>query len=254
MSRTGRIPKFSVRACVSAAQVPHDFKPGHVDPQAVKIAAGISVDLDGTAASEFRRCMDARRAGPRERQNLIFPETVQQEIGWLQARRGNSIERAHLEGGVGARPFFDTAAEWHMRAKLDPQLVQASHPSGGNLRGRIGVRPWGADYETPGRGSATLQIRPGLAVPTVAQSVHASGDSMPTPHTRLPPLQRDPVGVSKQSQVRSDPFVQRHGPTRGQSLPVLSATGALRQGERAVDAAVERSTRFLHRHGSRRLR
>lgn len=95
---------FSVRAAVSVPDVPTKFKPGHMDPR--EASGGgfnptkLGWDPTGPMSKEFRRCMNRNDAVPRQRH--LFPETCQQEIGWIQGQVGGAF--AYRSEPAGSKP------------------------------------------------------------------------------------------------------------------------------------------------------
>ncbi|CAE7657764.1 Epn2 [Symbiodinium pilosum] len=152
---------FSVRAAVSVPGVPTKFKPGHMDPREASGSgfspAALGWDPASTMTTEFRRCMNQQSAGPRERH--LFPETSQQEIGWIQGNCGKPAQRSAPAGseptrlGVGwlmkdghGGPINKLAAE---RADDAPMVLstERQHPRNrkskdGNVREELGVPPY----------------------------------------------------------------------------------------------------------------
>lgn len=154
---------FSVRSSVSVADVPSKFKPGHMDPResvpsgAVERFDAQTVGFNQTMATEFRRCMNRSTAGPRDRHQ--FPETTQQELGWIQARRGLPQERSEPAGskptlmGVG---WLDKeghhglmgqyAAQIADKESPDPAAAPKKWSKDGNVREEMGVPPYATSH------------------------------------------------------------------------------------------------------------
>eukprot|EP00931_Biecheleriopsis_adriatica_P090923 TRINITY_DN64829_c0_g1_i1.p1 TRINITY_DN64829_c0_g1~~TRINITY_DN64829_c0_g1_i1.p1 ORF type:complete len:305 (+),score=63.23 TRINITY_DN64829_c0_g1_i1:31-945(+) len=150
---------FSVRAAVNIPDVPSKFKPGHIDPKKASSDGfdpnTLGWDPQGSMTTNFRRCMNQQSAGPRQR--YMFPETCQQEIGWIQAARGETCERAEPAGskptrlGVGwlAKDghggMMARAANEAGEAKDIPDKPEKSHvrkSKDRNIREDLGMLPY----------------------------------------------------------------------------------------------------------------
>ncbi|CAK8996548.1 unnamed protein product [Durusdinium trenchii] len=132
---------FSVRAAVSVPDVPRKFKPGHMDPREASGGgfnpATLGWDPTGPVTKEFRRCMNQHTAVPRERH--LFPETCQQEIGWIQ---GNCGKLAHRSEPAGSKPTR-LGVGWLMKAlQVDPECPKTRKSKDGNVREELGVPPY----------------------------------------------------------------------------------------------------------------
>jgi len=154
---------FSVRAAVSVPDVPTKFKPGHMDPREASGGgfnpSKLGWDPKGPMSKEFRRCMNQQNAVPRQRH--LFPETCQQEIGWIQGTGGGVLaNRSEPAGskptrlGVGwlmkdghGGPINKLAAEKANDAelaalKVEPECPKTRKSKDGNVREELGVPPY----------------------------------------------------------------------------------------------------------------
>lgn len=149
--------EFSVRAAVRVADVPAKFKPGHVDPhrECGRIdgfdPAAHGWDPSGKEAAEFRRAMVFQTSGPQLRH--AFPETAQQEMGWVLAPigagdRAERLRHRKLRLGIGweykhpdqwsastaVAPPVPALEKAEVRTELSvipPSLLSATAPAGG---------------------------------------------------------------------------------------------------------------------------
>jgi len=143
---------FSVRSAVTVADVPTKFKPGHLNPTDATDdeyfdPSTLGWDPQNPMAKEFRRAMKSQRAGPRERHQ--FPESTQQDLGWLQAHGGSLGERSGPSGMNPTRQFgwVEDPAQ-----ALDPedlkrraeqlQKVIPRMPKDGNIREKFSAPPF----------------------------------------------------------------------------------------------------------------
>jgi len=102
---------FSLRNAVSREEVPINHKPGHIDPQELKVCKGFDPeaygwDKKGALATEFRACRKRSTAPPTNR--FLFPETTAQENGWClkatkpQPPRASSLTSLPKQDAGGA--------------------------------------------------------------------------------------------------------------------------------------------------------
>mmetsp|Transcript_27371 Transcript_27371/g.63868 ORF Transcript_27371/g.63868 Transcript_27371/m.63868 type:complete len:318 (-) Transcript_27371:116-1069(-) len=130
---------FSVRNAVTSQGVPAKFKPGHIDPWTQKGLGGfdpraIGWDPNGKLAKEVVRTFLTQSHGPRERH--LFPETTQEEMGWLLTQATDKSMRKSLAGalpkcGVGwpDRNFLPNADDKIKRqGRPKPKRIQPIPP------------------------------------------------------------------------------------------------------------------------------
>jgi len=94
---------FSVRNAVTQQDVPAKFKPGHLNPWTQKGLGGfdpeaIGWDPNSKLSQEVFRVFLTQAHGPRERH--LFPETTQEEMGWLLTRATDVSMRKSLAGAL----------------------------------------------------------------------------------------------------------------------------------------------------------
>lgn len=88
--------KFSVRAVVNVFDVPHKFKPGHIDPSKPCTKGFDPADYgwepEGETAKQFRRALLEKDACPRQR--FPQPQATSHEVGWLLDTPGEPKKQA----------------------------------------------------------------------------------------------------------------------------------------------------------------
>eukprot|EP00930_Biecheleria_cincta_P002257 TRINITY_DN103278_c0_g1_i1.p1 TRINITY_DN103278_c0_g1~~TRINITY_DN103278_c0_g1_i1.p1 ORF type:complete len:348 (+),score=62.99 TRINITY_DN103278_c0_g1_i1:99-1142(+) len=72
-----RRENFSLRSCLKTADVPMRFKPGQIDPHHKEPVSGLDEDTERMLRADIA----TRQAVPAEQ--LLWPETSQQQVGWL---------------------------------------------------------------------------------------------------------------------------------------------------------------------------
>jgi len=104
--RVVRAP-FNVRACISSTDVPVRFKPLHLVP--LQPVAPPTSETDVAMRLEIDALLTARRTCRREQQP--WPETMQQDVGWLQGPSGalGSPRPAGMNAGLSPR----VGIGWH---------------------------------------------------------------------------------------------------------------------------------------------
>lgn len=142
--------KFSIRASVTNEKVPMKFKTGHSDPSKERKLLGgfdpatVGWDPDGREARLFRRCMDEKRNGPRDR--FPIPQTANQDLGWLLSDKGDFARRMrrrsqdrmgigwicpdeYVESAATANPpAIAVASEGSVASAAPPSQVSAAAP------------------------------------------------------------------------------------------------------------------------------
>mmetsp|Transcript_91566 Transcript_91566/g.191411 ORF Transcript_91566/g.191411 Transcript_91566/m.191411 type:complete len:330 (+) Transcript_91566:47-1036(+) len=171
-------PRFSLRQCVSALDIPVLFKVGHVDPsKAENSTEGFDVvkngwDPNGADALEFRRCMKRQSKGPRDRQ--VFPVTSYQEHGWLLTQKGNPVERVkEKKVRLGFGWEWKAPQDYSVSTALPPPvLCVAEKGKGGSSSSSCPVLP-------PGPSPSSLSIAPPSSVSGPAATSHISSTCPP---------------------------------------------------------------------------
>eukprot|EP00933_Yihiella_yeosuensis_P008503 TRINITY_DN113998_c0_g1_i1.p1 TRINITY_DN113998_c0_g1~~TRINITY_DN113998_c0_g1_i1.p1 ORF type:complete len:324 (+),score=69.98 TRINITY_DN113998_c0_g1_i1:112-1083(+) len=168
---------FSVRAAVSIPDVPTKFKPGHMDPREASGSGFdpkvLGWDPKSSMTTDFRRCMNSQNAGPRERHQ--FPETCQQEIGWIQGHRGKVTERSEP---AGSKPTH-MGLGWMSKDGHGMIARAAAHKAGKDGEADIPNEP---AKKTKKRRSKDGNVREELGVPPYATTVPcAEWDDEPDP-------------------------------------------------------------------------
>lgn len=159
--------QFSVRAAVRA-DVPMKFKPGHSDPREASGAGfkpeAMGWEPSGTMAKEFTRCMNQQTVGPRERQ--LFPETCQQEIGWLMGQAGRATGRSEPAGIKATR----LGIGWCVRDGQGGPITTKTAEKAGEHGAALIPDPY-IKKKLPPRKSKDGNVRETLAVPPYATQV-----------------------------------------------------------------------------------
>lgn len=233
MVNAAAAPKFSLRNAVTFLDVPSKFKVGHVDPSKEEKSvrpfdpADNGWDPQGQDANEFRRCMKSQVAGPRDRQ--AYPLTRAQEHGWLQAPRGEPVDRVKekkLRLGFG----------WEWKPPAEYSISTATPP------------PLYLGVAKPEAGGSAL-----FAVPPPAAS--ALSANPPPPISVLSNSPPSCVSAARASQLSASAPVSEVSTSclsRSSSLPAILEHPAdrLHRQERRLDRVMKESTRF-HKLGDR---
>lgn len=216
---------FSVRAAVSVPDVPSKFKPGQMDPREASGAGfdprTIGWDPKGTMTTEFRRCMNQQKACPRERH--MFPETCQQEIGWIQAQRGKLQQRSEPAGSRPTRLGIGWLAKDGHGGVMAAAAEKASNDSCVVLPTEVANKKI--------RKSKDGNVREELGVPPYA--------------TYVPCAQWENMAPPSPSRTNSK---HKDGLQKYSSLPALQVDSTKRfvSQERALETALARSRQFLN--------
>jgi len=247
--------QFSVRAAVRA-DVPMKFKPGHSDPREASGAGfkpeAMGWEPNGTMAKEFTRCMNQQTVGPRERQ--LFPETSQQEIGWLMGVAKGAAGRSEPAGIKATR----LGIGWCVRDGQGGPITTATADKSGENGVALIPDPY-IKKKLPPRKSKDGNVRETLAVPPYATQVPCAQ----WPEEAPEPVQSqksgsegasDSKGSKKRRQRRSRKAVEGQDNVgaaleqRAVSLPVLHAQQFEKQ-ERAVGKATKDIRQYLNKEG-----
>eukprot|EP00440_Ansanella_granifera_P059341 gb/GFBE01064323.1/.p1 GENE.gb/GFBE01064323.1/~~gb/GFBE01064323.1/.p1 ORF type:complete len:319 (+),score=40.68 gb/GFBE01064323.1/:1-957(+) len=249
---------FSVRAAVSVPDVPTKFKPGHMDPREASGSGFdpkvVGWDPAGTMTTDFRRCMNQQTAGPRERH--LFPETAQQEIGWIQGRCGKPKERSEPAGSKPTR----LGVGWLVKDGHGGMMARAAEKAGEG-----GVADVPDETEKPRvRKSKDGNVREALGVPPYATQIpcavwpdesekHSQGGSQ---RPSVPESSRSHKGSrsskgSRHRKSRSKSELSRAGQSqlaRGSSVPNLQPDPEriFLDQEKALSKAMTNSREYLN--------
>lgn len=241
---------FSLRNAVSVEGVPKKFKPGHLDPsnpsyQATAFdPAVLGWDPKGPVAQEFRRCMTLQVAGPRERHQ--FPETCQQEHGWIQGISSGSVRDRSEPAGSNPTKL---GIGWLQKDGHGGVLASA-HCKTPDVSSIME-----AERTPKPRRSREGNVREELGAPPFATSVPLArfpGSRAALPASEVVGATARGGGASPASRSQSSSLASA-GTKRCQSTPTLHGAAALRpetflNGEASMDRAMDQSRRFLNRH------
>jgi hypothetical protein len=276
----GKKGEFSLRAAVNQQDVPSQFKCGHVDPSKASRAeefdpASIGWDPQSETSKEFRRCINAQGAEPRQRHQ--FPQTAMQELGWCQSRGGEVALRA---GPAGSCPT-KLGLGWLQKDGHGGVLAAGVGNADGsevsepvqrktkdrNPRENFGVAPFatstGAQAREVARRAGTIGDRDALASlvdggSNVTASAPRSQCRPSAPPSVLkasapPSALRPSAPASLLRPAAPASVLSATAPTalsKASSLPALSSNPhkLLNHQEQQVEAMLQESRRYMNRH------
>jgi len=229
---------FSVRAAVSVTDVPTKFKPGHMDPREAS-GAGFEPEVlgwepQGKMSTEFRRCINQQTAGPRERQ--LWPETCQQEIGWILGIAGKTGARSEPAGMKPTR----LGVGWAVRDGIGGPITTKTAEKAG-LDGVALIADPFVKKKLPPRKSKDGNVRETLAVPPYGTQVPCAV----WPEEAAKESSQPSVASNRSGKSSSRP---RKTVEKSTSLPVLSRTEFVQQ-EASLGKAKEKVGQYFNKQG-----
>jgi len=245
---------FSVRNAVTQQDVPAKFKPGHLNPWTQKGLGGfdpeaIGWDPNGKLSQEVFRVFLTQAHGPRERH--LFPETTQEEMGWLLTRATDVSMRKSLAGalpkcGLGwpdREILAQAPGKTKMKHKPKPKFERPRPPYAVTTDE---ARAAAAENMKKMREDGVLESALSSTAPLPPPAAPPRGSSSLTPQRPTPSVlsAAAPSQLSKLSKAESAPALS----TVSSCVPPAGETPAFLQQEQDLFKALARSKQFQSSH------